>query len=195
MNYSRKNKKQKQSGFTLVELMVSMSVFIIILTISMGSIYSVIDANRKSQSLRSVMDNLNYSLESMTRTIRFGTTYHCDATQGILSQSVDCQTSAGASSMAVNSSGATIIYKLVSVNGKGRIARTISGVDQYLTGSDVDITTLNFRVIGSSTYNNGADLLQPQAIIVISGNVGTRATSKSTFTIQTTVSQRLFDTQ
>ncbi|KND48102.1 MAG: putative Type IV pilus pilin [Parcubacteria bacterium C7867-006] len=189
----RKNNK----GFTLVELMVSLSVFITVMVISTGSILSVIDANRKSQSLRSVMDNLNYTLESMTRNIRFGTAYHCDITQGISSSPLDC--SGGASSMAVTSSAGTLVtYRL----DNGRIARatncvggTVGCTEYYMTGSDVTITAMNFFVSGSATYGGGSNLYQPRAIIVISGYVGSKQTSRSTFTIETTVSQRMFDSQ
>ncbi len=178
-------------GFTLIELMVAVSVFTMIMVISMGSILTVIDANRKSQSLRSVMDNLNYTLESMTRTIRFGTQYHCDVLQGIVGTPRNCS-APGASSMSVRSSlGTTVEYKLEGT----RIRRTTGGTSQYLTGTDVTITSFMFIVSGAPSYSNGADLNQPMAIIVIGGYVGSKPTSKSTFMIQTTVSQRLFDTQ
>ena len=185
------NNIKMNRGFTLVELMVSVSVFIIVMVISMGSILSVIDANRKSQSLRSVMDNLNFTIEAMTRNIRFGTNYHCDITQGIVSLPRDCSTAA--SSMSVTSSaGIQVVYKLVN----GRIARTLNGgSDYYLTGTDLTVTNLAFRVYGSDYYSGGTNLDQPKAIIVIGGYVGTKASTKSTFTIETTVSQRLFDTQ
>lgn len=193
--------KTNQKGFTLIELMVSISVFIVIMVISMGSVLSVIDANRKSQSLRSVMDNLNLSLESMTRSIRFGTSYHCDAfadvnvlnTNGFLYPR-DC--SGGASSIAfVSQVGTQVIYKLVD----GRIIRKVgSGPDYYMTGSDVTITNLTFIVLGSRYYNNGATTEeQPKVIIIIGGYVGNnnKPDSRSAFSIQTTVSQRLFDSQ
>lgn len=183
--------QKRNKGFTLIELMVSVSVFIIVMVISMGSILSVIDANRKSQSLRSVMDNLNYTLESMTRSIRFGTSYHCDINQGIVSMPRDC--AGGASSIAVrSSSGVQVVYKLVN----GRLVRTLNGTtDYYLTGSDVTITKANFWVTGSDPYASGANLSQPRVVVVLSGYVGIKQTTHSTFTIETTISQRLFDTQ
>ena len=72
--YNKKmiNPKNNKSGFTLVELMVSVSLFVIVMTISMGSILSVFNANRKAKNIRNVMDNINFTLEGMTRTIRFG---------------------------------------------------------------------------------------------------------------------------
>lgn len=184
----------KNKGFTLVELIVSVSLFAVIMLISMGSILSVFEANRKSQSLRAVMDNLNFTLEAMTRTIRFGTNYHCDYTAGTLTSPRDCV--AGATSISVlDSSGLNqVTYKL----SNNRIARTINGgADYYLTSSDVTIQNLKFYVFGSTKYSTSADLYQPQVIVVVGGYAGssTRPTSQSSFSLQTTVSQRVFDSQ
>ncbi len=188
---NRNTDKLKNKGFTLAELLVSVSVFTVVMVISTGSVLSVFDANRKSQNLRSVMDNLNFTLESMTRTIRFGRNYHCDITQGSLSSPRDC--AGGSSSIALTSPASSqVVYKLVG----SRVARSINGgADYYLTGTDVTITHLSFRVFGSPLYSNGADLYQPQVIMVIGGYVGIKPTLRSTFSLETTVSQRQFDSQ
>ena len=181
------------TGFTLVELMVAVSVFVMVMVISMGSILSIFDANKKSQTLRTVMDNLNFSLEAMTRTIRFGTNYHCDVTVGDISTPAprDCPT--GASSIIVKAAdGSRVVYKL----NNGRVIRSINGgADYFVTSSDVTISDLKFRVVGSTSYSVGGDLYQPQVIITISGNAGVKATTRSSFNMQTTVSQRMFDSQ
>jgi hypothetical protein len=178
--------------------MVSSTIFIVVMTISMGSIYSVIEGNRKSQSMRSIMDNLNITLESMTRVMRFGYLYHCDSDQltnpVVLTLPSDCPDMAnGASSISLySSSGTNYIYKLES----GRITRYVGGsaTPSYLTSSDVTIQSLTFYVYGSAKYS-GLNFAQPMIVIIIKGYVGTKPTIKSTFAIQTAVSQRLFDTQ
>jgi prepilin-type N-terminal cleavage/methylation domain-containing protein len=178
-----------EKGFSLVELMVAMSIFILVLTISSGSILNIFNANQKSKSLRSVMDNLNTTLESMTRTIRFSINYHCGST-GTLTSPQNCG-GAGSNTLVVTASnGATVKYSLVN----GRIVRTIGGVDSFLTSPDVNITNLTFRVYGADPY---PDLLQPQVIIVIGGVVSLPGKSSvdSTFTLETTVTQRIFDFQ
>ncbi|TSC70377.1 MAG: Uncharacterized protein CEO12_401 [Parcubacteria group bacterium Gr01-1014_46] len=184
-----KFKINSKKGFTLIEIMVSVSIFSVIMLMVSSSIYTVFDANRKSQSLRSVMDNLNLSLESMTRTIRFGKDYHCDINSGSPSSPQNC--SNGADSIAVtNSSGNTITFRL----SNGRIIRN-DGSDAFVTGSDITIDTLTFRVFGAIPYSSGSDLLQPKVVIVIEGHAGIKATVKSSFILQTTVSQRQFDSQ
>lgn len=182
-----------QKGFTLVELMVAISLFAVIMVLSMGSIFSVFNANKKSQTLRAVMDNLNFTLEAMTRTIRFGSNYHCDATTGVISVPRDC--AGGADSFSIlDSGGHQVTYKLSGT----RIARTVDGgSDYYLTSGDVTIQKLKFYVYGSTLYSNGGDLYQPQVIMVVGGYAGssTKPSAQSTFTLQTTVSQRSFDSQ
>ncbi|MCK5591605.1 MAG: type II secretion system protein, partial [Candidatus Pacebacteria bacterium] len=50
---------KKVGGFTLVEMMVSLGMFTIVLSISVGALLSMVSSNRKTQSLRGAMDNLN----------------------------------------------------------------------------------------------------------------------------------------
>ena len=157
------------------------------MTISMGSVLSVIDANRKSQSLRAVIDNVNFTLESMTRNIRFGKNYHCGTT-GDITEPLDCYHADSLTFRASN--GALVTYKL----SGSRIARSVNGgLDYFLTSPDTTITNLIFWVFGSAPYSNGSDLYQPQVIMVVAGYAGSKISSQSRFNLNATISQRLFD--
>lgn len=57
-------------GFTLMEVMVSVSIFTLVVTVGIGSLLSINEAYRKSQTDRKVIDSLTYTLESMSRRIR-----------------------------------------------------------------------------------------------------------------------------
>jgi prepilin-type N-terminal cleavage/methylation domain-containing protein len=70
-------KRNSQKGFTLVEMLIAITLFIIVAFISIGAILTIFSANKKSQTSKTVVDNLNYTIESMVRNIRFGKTYHC----------------------------------------------------------------------------------------------------------------------
>jgi type II secretory pathway pseudopilin PulG len=185
--YMNRQRNKMNKGFTLIELMVASSIFIIVMLISSGAILAVFDANQKSKNLRSVMDNLNLSLESMTRTIRFGKNYHCGSS-GSLSSPLDCGGSGQNSFTVLDVSNSQVTYSLVG----GRILRTTGLSSYYMTSTDLTITNLAFRVYGSAPYST-PNYQQPQVIIVISGYVGIKATTKSTFTLETTISQRQFD--
>lgn len=173
--------------------MVAVSIFSLIMVIVGGSIISIFDANRKSQNLRSVMDNLNLTLESMTRSIRFGTNYHCDVTYLSVAWTSPHDCAAGATSIAVTTqTGALVLYRL---NGS-KIERSIDNGTTYygVTSADISITNIKFYVFGSDSYTNG-DMRQPRVILAVSGSVGGKASSKSTFTLETMVSQRAVDSQ
>jgi type II secretory pathway pseudopilin PulG len=188
-----KSKKSRTGGFSLIELIVASTVFVTVMVLSGSAVYTVFNSNQKSKNMRSVMDNLNLSLESMTRTIRFGDNYHCSNT-GTPSQPLDCPNNTnGANFLEVRDmDGVQVRFDLdTSTN---RIRRTKASVVNYVTSPDVFITAITFRVYGSANFTSG-NRVQPRVNIVISGYVGLKTDTRSTFTIETTVSQRRIDFQ
>ncbi len=188
------NQKPTDMGFTLIEIMVASSLFLSVMLIVSGAVLSVFDSNQKSKNLRSVMDNFNLTMENMTRTIRFGTNYHCGLPVGA-SSSLDCGTPSTTLTV-TDSNGVQVTYSTTTTATK--ISRQLnSGAVSYITSPDVTITNLKFWVLGSDTYCVSScaskNTSQPRVIILVSGYVGIKPTTRSSFTLQTTVSQRVFD--
>ena len=177
----------KNRGFTLIELIVSIAVFSMVMLASMGAVLTVLNANRKSEALRAVMDNLSFTLDTMTRSVRFGSSYHCTAS-GNLSSPNDCP--AGDSNLTVlDSDGNQVTFYLSS----GQIMRIVNnGTAFALTSPDVNIQAMTFWVLGSATYSQG-DLLQPRVIVLIKGYVAGANMTDSSFILETTISQRKLD--
>ncbi len=194
----RKAVKNNNRGFTLIEIMVSVSIFSIIIFIVIGSIMTVFNESRKSQAMQTVMDNLNSTVESMTRTIRFGSTYHCDINSGDINTTQDCGTSgapvAAANSFAVKFNNVVNIFKLDPGTGRIQQSRNGGASYYYITGSDLVIDKLMFYVSGTTNYSGG-DTRQPLVTIVIEGHSGSKVESQYSFSMQTSVSQRVFDSQ
>ncbi|MEI6296366.1 MAG: type II secretion system protein [bacterium] len=71
-----KNKKIN-TGFTLIEMMVSISIFSIVMVVVIGALLLLSDANKKAQAVRAVVDNLNFAIEDITRNLRTGKDYSC----------------------------------------------------------------------------------------------------------------------
>lgn len=69
--------KSKKSGFTLIELMVSISLFSAVMVIVIGALLALNNANRRAQAVRAVIDNLNFAMEDVTRSIRTSTAIEC----------------------------------------------------------------------------------------------------------------------
>lgn len=169
-----------KNGFTLIELMVSVSIFVIVVMISMGAIFTVVDANKKAQTLKSVMNNLNFALETMTRTIKTGT----------MPASVS-----GDSITVLDQVGNSVTYKLSGADTYGRKHIDRSCIENpgskgpcdpsgAITAPEVGIGNLKF--IGVTTAGK-----QPSVVMIVQGTSTLSSTISSRFDIQTTITQRL----
>jgi len=74
MNFHIRNKK---GGFTLVEMIVSLALFSVVATVSLGALIKIVSANKKAQTLHATITNLNFALETMSREMRVGRKYTC----------------------------------------------------------------------------------------------------------------------
>ena len=172
-----------KKGFTLIELMVAVSIFIIIMTISMGSIIGIFDASRKSRSLKTVLNNLNLAVESMSKEMRFGDNYHCGVSCTI---TLPKNCSNGDTLMSfLSSDDEQVTYRL---NGTTIEKKVDAEIYLPLTGSEIVIDDLTFYTLGSGV----GDSLQPKVLIIIRSHSGT-GKGRTDFTLQTLVSQRALD--
>lgn len=77
MIFTYKKSQPYNKGFTLIEALVSLGLFSIVVVAASGVILSIINSNKKNQAISSVVNNLNYSIESMVRDIKTGYGYQC----------------------------------------------------------------------------------------------------------------------
>ena len=78
MNIKQQNKSNsRKSGFSLVEMLVAIGIFMSIMTLAISSLISIIDANKKVQSTKSTVDSVTFAMEYISRTMRMGTDYRC----------------------------------------------------------------------------------------------------------------------
>src|SRR3989344_8318173 len=87
-NKKHLDSKSGKGGFTLIEMIVSIALFAVVMTVAVGALLSLTGANKKAQALQSVMNNLNISVDSMVRNIRMGREYNCGGGSG----TADCST-------------------------------------------------------------------------------------------------------
>jgi len=186
---------KKHEGFTLIELTVSLGLFIVVMMISTGALLSLSATNNKVSSMRIAIDNLNLALDSMSREIRMGTVYHCDYNNGTITNPLDCASPGKDSFTFKSQKGGQMVYKLNKVNPQNKyiersknISNTnINNTDELfyaMTAPELNIDYLTFIVVGADINNND----QPRVIISIGGTAGVR--EKSTFNVQTTVTQK-----
>jgi type II secretory pathway pseudopilin PulG len=189
-------KKMKKGGFTIIELMVSIALFTATFIAISSSFISIVDAYRKIMAERVNVDNLSTAVESMVRGLKTGTNFHCGS-GGNIGEAQACP--GGDTYLAFEKAKGNptddtdqIVYRLMT----GRLERSDDGGANFYPVTDVPsvitISNLKFYVVGSVGLTNG-DTVQPKAVIVMSGTVGTGVKKSSTFSIQTTITQRLLD--
>ncbi|MFA5764227.1 MAG: type II secretion system protein [archaeon] len=198
----------KQKGFTLVEMLVAIAVFMSIMVIAAGSIVNIINQNKKAQKVKSVIDNVTFALDSISREVRMGTEYRCSVNEGVDFLD-ECDGSGGIYGKYFeykNQSGASYVqYRFVSAPenvGDGNIQQrtctsphpNCSGTWQSITAptSTVNITNMTFYVLGTGTEDLPAGSKeQPRVIITAEGLVVDKDGTETKFSLQTTVSQRV----
>lgn len=179
-------------------MMVAVALFATVMTVSMGALLALIDANRKAQSLQSVMGNLNTALDSMVRSIRQGQNYHCDIELGNITDTRDCTGVTSSESIAFQpfeAFGAPLERETMWMYWlhDGRLYKSETGSEAGgipITSAEVDITYFRVYVVGSTA----GDTVQPKVVIVVRGTAGGgKAKTQTTFNIQATATQRVLD--
>lgn len=202
----KKNTLPCKKGFTLVEMIVSIGLFTVVLFISTSAFLAVLNADRKSRATRIAIDNLNLSLEDMSRRIKTGMTYNCGGGANGVN---DCAYPGGTILAITDQNDQRVIYKrgegttpITSGNGvsgcgptfssstQGCLIRHItSGTPLLVTGKDIHIANLRFVVNGTAPLPN---TVQPYVIALVDG-ITTAGKITSAFKLQTTITQRMYD--
>lgn len=192
-------KKQKNTGFTLAEIMVSVAIFSVIMVTGMGALVSMTQKLRVSQQEKKVVDSLDFVLESMVREIRLGTNYSAQGNNlndcsGVNDNTVSYQNPGS------NNEGSLILFKASDERGcmiyyydRGQLIKQTKKEDddgrkEILT----DKTQLLIEKIRMTIMNTErGDKKQPMVWIQILAYSPDRPDSKKI--VQTLVSQRVLD--
>lgn len=211
--------KKTEDGFTLIEMIVSLALFSVVVTVSVGALLMLIGTNDRLQGEQAVMTNLSFALDSMTREIRTGTNYYClsaSSATGIfddnssshegLNDSVrDCpngnSSSANYHGVSFKEAGDSItegsadriLYYFNKAEGK--IYRRIGDNDaESIVSSGIFIEKADFFVTGGPAVDPSFNTVQPTVSIHIQAiDANDAAVDKKSYFVQTTVTQRTLD--
>lgn len=192
------NHTHRNRGFTLIELMVAISIFIIVALVTTGAIFTVNRLNQRAQAVKLVMDNLHFALDSLVFKMKQGYAFHCLTTTpaGGVEQSTanGCFANGGEaitfktpkqSNAEPGQTAVSYTYGLVDDNGKKRIGVAESnGNFTFITMPELNIETLRFKVLVDPAVNP-----RPLATIVVAGRVQVGRESVP-FALQTSVTER-----
>jgi prepilin-type N-terminal cleavage/methylation domain-containing protein len=174
---------QVQKGFSLVEMLVAIAIFMIVVTTTLGAFLKMVDINKKVQSVRNAMDNANLAMETMMRNIRLGYDYN-----------------GGGSSISFTSqNGESVTYSLMEMEVDqggvskvlGQMMRTVNGgAEVAITSPDLDIDTLRFVINGGFLDDN----VQAHVNLFVTGKtVLPKNEHNFDFSFQSLATQRLYD--
>lgn len=180
-------------GFSLIEMMVAVTIFAIVMMIGVGALLSLIDTNRRAQAINTTINNLNAALEGMSRSIRTGIAYHCSSSNDILSWPGVADCASGGTLLAFKRGTESPEESFVAYRvSNGRLQRKeIPGQSSWLnlTADEITIQRFNVWVTGTQSGNG----IQPMALILIEGSAPLPGGQVTTFHVQSSITQRILD--
>lgn len=189
-------------GFTLIEIMVAVSIFAIVMMVGVGALLTMVEVNKRAQGVNSVMNNVNAAVEQISRSVRVGSTYYCGESEVapatlILSVPQDCPTDGGLL-LAFEATGGDpedpndqVVFRLNGTHLERSLESGNNGTWVALTAPEVQITSFRFYVTGSTPLSGG-DTEQPRVLMLIKGTADIQG-GPTEFTVQSSVTQRLID--
>ena len=178
---SKKFFKNFSFGFSLIEMLVSISLFSFV---AIGGISVILGAQRSYKKIaqnRVVIDNLNLVMDTITREVRFGREYNF--LDGYATNSIKF----------ISASGATTTYLFNSASSS--ILEIVNNATNTLSSPAFKVEIFKVEIFGTST----SDTEQPRVKIILAGSINEdefRANSwikNQTFYIQSLISQRDID--
>lgn len=203
-------KTQSLKGLTLVEILVVLGLFSGVATLALGALFNTQSINNKLIENQAILDNVNLSLQTVTRDIRYGTDFHC-------SSSIVTATTTRKSCDYPSGGGTVLSFRSTdSVNDDDRVTYYVQDGILYkrenpfgstpftyqMTAGDVYITHFHLYVDGAyatdpalSADGVSVDFSQPRVTLLVLGRSkpSRRTSEPATFNIQTTISPRLLD--
>lgn len=194
---------KSNKGYTIIETMISVSLFLVIVMAGMSALLNANLLHEKSNDMRSIMDNLSFIMEDMSRNLRTGYDYHCfsgavpNNPPNPLTRSCEGGEK-GISFMATTNPDTRWVYKLgLCDDGTSGICKSVDGSNSInLAPAEIEIdqAASSLVVIGAEPPNSDGtgDTQQPFATIRLSGTIKSKGGDTS-FSLQTSVSQRQID--
>lgn len=150
-----------RKGFTMVELLVSMSLFVIVISITSGVFIRSLRTQRVSVALIAANSNVGLAIEQMAREMRTGQSFSA---------------SGGSEITFTNAAGEPVSYRL----NNSAVERNA----KRITASNVIIDNLKFILLPDPSY-------PPRITITIGVSPANVSVSGIVINLQTTVSSRI----
>jgi type II secretory pathway pseudopilin PulG len=196
----------RTAGFTLIEMLIATAIFMFVMLIAVGSLVAAVNADRKAQSVALISDNLRFTMDDISRTIRTG--MDIDGSAGCISGLNNKDCTGGTTQIGVTDQGGIrVLYRFSTAaqcNGvaggkfmSGCLMRSDNGGPfMPITAPDLEIVvgglgTSLFYVRGANV--GAADLLQPTVTLTLQAHITRGLTTPTDLHLETSLTQRVYD--
>ncbi len=181
---------KNQKGYTIIETMIAVSLFVIIIVAGMGALLNANLLHQKSQSMRSILDSVSFVMEDMSKNLRVGYNYHC-IDDGVLTSTTPHSCGTGGGISFKSSLGGQWVYY---ISNTGKIFKSVDGAVSFfqMTPDEIVIDPASFFKVAGAEPPSTGDKLQPFVTIKLIGTI-TIKNVVTPFSLQTSVSQRTID--
>lgn len=190
------------AGFTLIEVLVSMSIFTIVVGMAVGTMVVLIDANAKAQNVQQAASNVAFALDSMSREIRTGIFYYGDTDGNPVSSGSavrDCSSATNCDTISFVEAGDSLTGSCTGGTGGGRVAyrhnnealerRLCDGDWQPMTSPEVTIDHAQFIVEHTARDDSRSPVVIIYVEATVDGVIGTAASLR----LQSSITQQAID--
>lgn len=182
-------KQTTEQGFTLVELIVSMGLFIVVVFGTTSAILTMLDASRKAQAMRTAMEGLGFALDDIARSVRVGGNYECiSGSSEAIGDPIFDASGTSCPGVKIKIDAGVVAYYIEGTAIKKTFSPTVGSGYSGLVLTPPELTVESgsfFDIIGDQTSD------QPRILINLVGTGGDKPGFQSQFHIQTVVTARL----
>lgn len=193
-----------------MEILVVLGVFSGVVTISLATLFNMQAINTKFLQSQSILDNVNLSMQTITRDIRYGLYFHCTTSLASTTPTLrkGCSKETGGGTVlyyqppnATDERDRVVYYVANGILYRADMFYNASTTVYQMTSSDVEITRFKIFAEGVNTSTGEQDIggaidyTQPLITIFISGiaKSGNARQAPVPFNIQTHISARILD--
>lgn len=184
--------ERSERGFTIVETLVAMAVFLITIGVTVGSLTFSLKAQRVVFAEKQVSESVNFAIEFMSRQLRVA---QRDLTGACIAEDKIFET-AGSEITFLNADSICVRFALNATTGEIEYIQDPGGASEEIvniTNSEsVEITMLDFSTLGEPS----SDTIQARVSLAMhaEGSGPSPEEQAVNFDIQTTVTSRRLDT-
>lgn len=214
-----KNNFKSKNGYTIIETMIAVSLFVVLILAGVGALLRANLVHNQSSNTRSILDNLSFIMEDISRHVRTGYNYRCysgsnswnsgEAGTPELNNPLSCAEGGAlvfedAYGVPADQNGPNTndqwVYKIESTDGGEtfNLSKSTDGGENFVRLNDSAVFIDGdsyFAVLGAEHPDQSlqsGDLQQPLVTIVLKGEIRYKNVI-TPFSLQTSVTQRLVD--